>query len=307
MDSGQTATVAMVRAMVAMGLADGEIGTSERTTIKQVYRMASGADLEDEVIDLVARDMSTNAYKPREVMAMSAEDLDDVKKRRVIQSAYFVMTADAQVSEKEAACLLALAEGLGMDQSGFDRAIEELEEMVDEAPDSDTDGAGGEPAGHKGVDHKGADDHASDDHVADYNGAAGPSVDPAEIFLNAMFRAMVAMAVCDGPMTPEERQTVKHLFEQVEQSIDDQMIDGIVLALQEYDGSIGDILARDAPAIDPSMKPRILQSVYFVMLASDEITEEESQTLLEIARGLGLSQAALEDALAAVRDMLTDS
>lgn len=285
----------MVRAMVVMGLADGDLDADERSTIKQVYHMASGADLEDEIIDLVARDISTNRYEPSEVMAMNADDLDDTKKRRVIQSAYFVMTASEQVSEKEAACLLALAKGLGLDQTGFDQAIEELEDMVGAAPDDTA------------TDETADSPDAAESPTVDYNGASGPPVDPAEIFLNAMFRAMVGMAVCDGPLTPEERQTIKHLFDQVEQSIDDQLIDGFVLALDEFDGTIGDILARDADSIDPAMKPRILQSVYFVMLASDQISEEESRALLDITRGLGVSHSELEEALAAVRTIMTDA
>ncbi|MEM9684117.1 MAG: TerB family tellurite resistance protein [Pseudomonadota bacterium] len=299
--AAQTATVAMVRAMVAMGLADGEIGTAERATIKQVYRMASGAELEDEIIDLIARNISTNDYTPRDVMAMTADDLDDSKKRRVIQSAYFVMTADEEVTEKEAACLLALAEGLGMGQAGFDAAIAELEEMVG-AREEDSEGETAKET--RTVPSGGGE--SSDDAGQDYNGAAGPRVDPAEIFLNAMFRAMVGIAVCDGPMTPEERQTIKKLFDQVGHAIDDPTIDGFIMALEGANATVGEILARDADAIEPSMKPRIIQSAYFVVLASDDITDEENACLIDISNGLGMARAELDEALASVGELLSD-
>ncbi len=274
MDPKESATLAMLRAMVAMGLAGGDMAPDQRATVKKVYRMAAGADLDDRIIDAVATEIAESRRGPRELMAASVAGLGTTAKQRIVQCAYFVMTAAHDVGEAQAACLLAISEGLGLTRTEFEAAIEELEAM-----------AGTGDGGH---------------------GASPADADLGDLFLTVTFRAMVAMAICDGPMTPEERETIRHFFAEVGLPVDDATIDGYILALDEMEEPVGDMLARDAGGIDPALKPRIVQSVYLVMLAHDPISEEEGETLAEVARGLGVGQAEMERALATVTDLLSD-
>lgn len=276
--AAQSATVAMVRAMVAMGLSDGPIGVEERATVKRVYKMAAGADLEDEIIDLIARDITANRKPPRDVMAESGDGLDDVKKRRVIQSAYFVMTSGGSITDEKVSCLLSLADGLKMGKPDLDAAIAELEEIVGARDHADETGA----------------DAPSSDAVH----APVQTEDPSEPFLDAVFRAMVGVAVSDGPITPEERRTIRLFFDQIDRPVDDPTIDGFVAALEGTGASVGQILKRDAQGVEPGMKSRILQAACLVTLTSEEVNDRQYACLADIAEGLGLTSAELDDAIA---------
>ena len=109
---------------------------------------------------------------------------------------------------------------------------------------------------------------------------------------------MIGVAVSDGPITLEERRTIRQFFDQIDRPVDDPTIDGFVAALEGTGASVGQILKRDAQGFEPGMRSRILQAACLVTLASKEVNDRQYACLADIAEGLGLTSAELDDAIA---------
>jgi len=246
-----------------------------------------GDDLTDNVIDTVAKDLSGTDRDLRSLMAGAAAVVSEQQKRQMIQAAYYVMSADRDITPAQADCLAEIGEGLGMTQDSFDTAFRELKEMAA------AEGAAATPSADIG---------------AEGDGSANGE-DTGSVIVNALLRALVAMAVAgseDGRgVGAEERAVIRGVFDGADlPPIEDEVIDGLAHALAGFDGTIRDVLSPHADVVPAGMKTTIVTSAYFVMTASMPVTEEQERVMTQIAKGLGMSQAELDEAVDHANELL---
>ncbi len=127
----------------------------------------------------------------------------------------------------------------------------------------------------------------------------------AEIVTATMLRAMVAVGSADGPMQAAERQTIKDIIkESVGTAPDDRALDDLATSLNEYDGTIRDIITAQVDNIPKEVRGTIVQACFFVVTSSLPVTEAQEQTLARVAEGLLMTQQGFDKAIAAAQDML---
>lgn len=92
---------ALVRSMVAMAAADGNISKVEIKTISRIYKQLMGHPLKADIIAKVSDTMDGRHYSIHDDLGMTQAEISTQMKEKIIMACYLVMMADGEVPEVE--------------------------------------------------------------------------------------------------------------------------------------------------------------------------------------------------------------
>jgi tellurite resistance protein len=118
--------VAVKRVMVLMMLADGKIEDEEVETIRMIYGKLAKSELSKEDVDREVAASKADGRGLRQYLSSIVGTLNDAGKEVVVKAAYFVASADGNVSIEETNLLAELAGALEMSPSDFKGVIEKV-------------------------------------------------------------------------------------------------------------------------------------------------------------------------------------
>ncbi len=102
----------ILKAMVAMAAADGDLHDDELATIRTVYEKNTGEAISADDINNVSKSrQSQTTTLPEQLAAIQGQLTGDVKKT-ILSSAYMVLLADGRVSARERKKLMNLADAM---------------------------------------------------------------------------------------------------------------------------------------------------------------------------------------------------
>ena len=117
---------AVKRVMVLMMLADGKIDDEEVETIRTIYGKLAKRELSKEDVDAEVKASKADGRGLRPYLSSIVGTLNDAGKEVVVKAAYFVASADGNVSPEETSLLGELAGALEMSPSNFKKVMEQL-------------------------------------------------------------------------------------------------------------------------------------------------------------------------------------
>jgi tellurite resistance protein len=119
---------AVKRVMVLMMLADGRIDDEEVETIRAIYEKLARVDLSKEDVTREVEASRADGRGLRQYLSGIAGTLNDTGKEIVVKAAYFVASADGNVTIEETNLLAELASALEMSPTHFKEAIAKVSE-----------------------------------------------------------------------------------------------------------------------------------------------------------------------------------
>jgi tellurite resistance protein len=117
---------AVKRVMVLMMLADGKIDDEEVETIRMIYGKLAKSELSKEDVDREVAASQADGRGLRQYLGSIVGTLNDSGKEIVVKAAYFVASADGNVSVEETNLLAELAGALEMSPTDFKGVIEKV-------------------------------------------------------------------------------------------------------------------------------------------------------------------------------------
>lgn len=114
MDQSELRDDAVLTLMVSMTLADGEIDAAEVTRIQWIYGQLTEATVDEATVRAkIAAGESAQLDLPSYLGSIEPK-LGDEAKRRVLEAAFAIASADGRVLEEEDALLVSIARGLAI-------------------------------------------------------------------------------------------------------------------------------------------------------------------------------------------------
>ena len=104
--------IALVRCMVAMSVADGDLDQQETTTISRIYKKLTGEHLNQSFIKEIADTMKNEGSDIQNELIRVREILTDDLKNKIIKASFFILAADGLMDEKEESLLEEIRKGL---------------------------------------------------------------------------------------------------------------------------------------------------------------------------------------------------
>lgn len=117
---------AVKRVMVLMMLADGKIEDEEVETIRMIYGKLAKSELSKDDVDREVTASKADGRGLRQYLSSIVGTLNDSGKEVVVKAAYFVASADGNVSAEETNLLAELAGALEMSPSDFKTVIDQV-------------------------------------------------------------------------------------------------------------------------------------------------------------------------------------
>lgn len=117
---------AVKRVMVLMMLADGKIEPAEMETIQLIYGKLAKSELSKEAVEKEIEDAKADGRGLRPYLSSLVGSLNDSGKETVVKAAYFVASADGNVSSEETSLLGELAGALEMSPAQFKAIVDKL-------------------------------------------------------------------------------------------------------------------------------------------------------------------------------------
>ncbi len=122
----------MRRIMILMLLADGCIDKAEIEVIKSVYARVSGYALSDEEIREEIGVAAQEKLKVNEYLKKVTPYLNKTGKARVLQSAYYVASADGILHDDEQALMKEISQALNMEPAHYKSVIDSIKKSDEE-------------------------------------------------------------------------------------------------------------------------------------------------------------------------------
>ncbi|HVZ16792.1 MAG TPA: TerB family tellurite resistance protein [Terriglobales bacterium] len=122
----QASVTAVLQAMLATSIADGEINDAEVQAVSIIYKKLFGGVVEGAWIRQTATDMLRNRFDVEEAISDKRTLIDPEIRPMVLKAACLVATADDKVNKKESATLGAIAVALQMSRAESSRVFDEV-------------------------------------------------------------------------------------------------------------------------------------------------------------------------------------
>jgi uncharacterized tellurite resistance protein B-like protein len=103
---------ALIRCMVAMSVADGDLDDAEVTTIARIYGTLTGEELDETFIVDIAESMSRESVSLQSELAGLRPILTTDLKEKIIKASFYILAADGVVSDSEDALMEEIRSGL---------------------------------------------------------------------------------------------------------------------------------------------------------------------------------------------------
>jgi tellurite resistance protein len=118
----------MLRAMITMAAADGDLADVETATISAIFEKVSGEGVEPSEIEAAANGIAGDATALAVDLSAAAGELETNVKEGIVRAAYLVLRADGVVAAQERKKLLEIATALKLPEIHVSVILEELEE-----------------------------------------------------------------------------------------------------------------------------------------------------------------------------------
>lgn len=122
----------MRRIMILMLLADGSIDEVEIEVIKSIYARVSGYALSDEEIREEIEAATQENLKVNEYLKKVTPYLNKNGKARVLESAYYVASADGVLHDDEQALMEEISQALDMESTHYESVIDSIKKSDEE-------------------------------------------------------------------------------------------------------------------------------------------------------------------------------
>ncbi|GAB4231949.1 MAG: hypothetical protein Kow0032_14500 [Methyloligellaceae bacterium] len=127
MEIDETGRDLVLRAMIAMAKADGDVADIETTTISAVFEKVTGETLDEEEIRKAAAGIAGNSAALTQDLKAAANTLDKQTKEAIIKAAYLVLMSDGEIASGERMRLFSMASALKMPEIHITAILEDLE------------------------------------------------------------------------------------------------------------------------------------------------------------------------------------
>lgn len=117
----------MLRAMISMAAADGDVADVETATISAIFEKVTGESVEAGEIEKAASGIVGDANALRADLSAAADELDKNIKEAVVRAAYLVLLADGRVAARERKKLFDIASALKMPEIHVNAILEGLD------------------------------------------------------------------------------------------------------------------------------------------------------------------------------------
>ena len=117
----------MLRAMITMAQADGELADVESATISAVYNKVTGDSIEEAEIEIAAKGILASGRALKEDLSAASSSMDKQVKESIVKAAYLVLIADGEVAAGERKKLFDIANALKMPEIQVSAILEDLD------------------------------------------------------------------------------------------------------------------------------------------------------------------------------------
>lgn len=114
----------MLRAMISMAAADGQVDGVEAVTVSAIFEKVAGESVTDDSIASVAADIKRGDRTLTKALEAAAGDLDKVAKDGIVRAAYLVLVADGKVAPPERTRLLNIGRALDMPEDDINTILD---------------------------------------------------------------------------------------------------------------------------------------------------------------------------------------
>lgn len=122
----QASVTAILQAMLATSIADGEIHDSEVQTVATIYKKLFGATVDPAWLKQTAAEMLQNKFNVEEALSDKRSLIDPDLRPMVLKAACFVAAADGKIDPKESAILGSIAVALQMPRTDASQVFEQV-------------------------------------------------------------------------------------------------------------------------------------------------------------------------------------
>lgn len=119
----------MLRAMISMAAADGDVADVEAATIAAIFEKVSGETVETAEIEKAAAGIAGDSKLLAADLAAASAQIDKNGKEAILRASYLVLRADGVVAAQERKKLSDIAKGLKMPEIHVGVILEQLEEL----------------------------------------------------------------------------------------------------------------------------------------------------------------------------------
>lgn len=119
----------MLRAMISMAAADGDVADVECATISAIFEKVSGESVDKAEIEKAANGITGDSKALAKDLAAASDEIDKKGKEAILRAAYLVLRADGVVAAQERKKLADIANGLKMPEIHVNVILEQLEEL----------------------------------------------------------------------------------------------------------------------------------------------------------------------------------
>jgi len=119
----------MLRAMISMAAADGDVADVESATISAIFEKVSGESVNTAEIQQAAHGITGDSKALAKDLSAASDQVDKKGKEAILRAAYLVLRADGVVASQERKKLADIAKGLKMPEIHVNVILEQLEEL----------------------------------------------------------------------------------------------------------------------------------------------------------------------------------
>ncbi len=118
----------MLRAMISMAAADGDVADVETATVSAVFEKVTGENVDADEIEGASSGIVADSGALRADLSAAADGLEKSEKEAVVKAAYLVLLADGHVAAPERKRLFEIAHALDMPDIHVTAILEGLSE-----------------------------------------------------------------------------------------------------------------------------------------------------------------------------------
>lgn len=122
----EASMTAILQAMLATSIADGEIQDAEVHTVATIYKKLFGGTVDPAWVRRTATEMLRNKFDVEEALSDKRSLIDPDLRPMVLKAACFVAAADGKIDSKETAILGSIAVALQMPRADASRVFEQV-------------------------------------------------------------------------------------------------------------------------------------------------------------------------------------
>lgn len=127
LDLNESSRDLILRVMIAMAAADGEVADVETATIAAVFEAVTGAPADEAEITRTGDAYKKDCSSVTADLAAGERNLDKGTKESIVRAAYLVLRSDGRVAARERKRLVDIAHALKMPEIHITAILEDLE------------------------------------------------------------------------------------------------------------------------------------------------------------------------------------